>query len=100
MIKENLALKQKVSALRQTEQQLAELRKAKCLLDDKFANRKAELEGTQKQVYSQLHIRSQRLTETFVRGNMCASPALHTTFLFVLFKSNSTPVQCCDVLAK
>ena len=56
------ALKEKVSAVRATEQQLAELHKAKSLLDDEFATLKASQERVDKQVYSHFHKRSQRLT--------------------------------------
>ena len=77
VIKANLALKEKVSAFRETEQQLAGSHKAKCLLDDEFATLKAEQEAADKQVHSQIaRTHSQRLTETFVRGYMCASHAL------------------------
>ena len=94
------ALKEKVSAVRATEQQLAELHKARSLLDDEFATLEAVQKGADKQVYTHLHMRSQRLTESFVRGYMCTSLALHTTLLFVLCKSNSVPVQRYDALAK
>ena len=62
VIKANLALKEKVSAVRATEQQLAELHKAKSLLDDEFGTLKASQERVDKQVYSHFHKRSQRLT--------------------------------------
>ena len=62
MNKAYLALKEKVSAGRETEQQLVELHKAKSLLDDEFGTLKASQERVDKQVYSHFHKRSQRLT--------------------------------------